>query len=179
MQDHTIVIYATYSYVESEVNEPNQRQVISSLVPIASKRLDFAYHKTLEVEIEEQEFEIQDRLMYLMEAESQELTLTRVYVESEDVATREYYDTETGEYFSTKESMLSINMRLANTKQVQEETAYDFLTLLGDLGGFIDFIFMFVGPLVSYIVSEHITYRILRSLFMMNRDGPSEDDQNS
>ena len=114
-----------------------------------------------------------------MEAESQELTLTRVYVESEDVATREYYDTETGEYFSTKESMLSINMRLANTKQVQEETAYDFLTLLGDLGGFIDFIFMFVGPLVGYIVSEHITYRILRSLFMMNRDGPGEDDQNS
>ena len=157
--------------------EENNRAVISSLTPIVSKRLDFAYHKVLEVEVEEQQFEIQDLLWQFLEPGKQELTLTKVYVESEDISTREYWDAEKSEYISTKESMLSVNMRLSGTMRKQEETAYDFLALISDIGGFVDFIFLLGAPLVAMIMSDRIQYIIMRSMYMMNRRRPGDGEE--
>ena len=177
LKDKSLVIFATSSYIETEVVEENNREVITSLSPIITKRLDYTYHKVMEVEVEEQQFEIQDKLWQFLEPSKQELTLTKVYVESEDVATREYWDAQKAEYVSTKDSMLSVNMRLSGTMRKQEETAYDFLALISDIGGFVDFIFLLGAPIVAMIMSDRIQYIIMRSMYLMNRRHHDEYNQ--
>ena len=67
LKDKSLVIFATSSYIETEVVEENNREVITSLSPIITKRLDYTYHKVMEVEVEEQQFEIQDKLWQFLE----------------------------------------------------------------------------------------------------------------
>ena len=53
----------------------------------------------------------------------------------EDVVTREYWDGQNQEYVNTQESIISIKIWLENTIEQQKRTAYDSMTLLGDIGG--------------------------------------------
>ena len=69
LRDKTIVVFATESYVEDEVIEANNRKVISSLTPIIEKRLDFASHKEVKIEVVEHNIEIQDLLLQIFEPE--------------------------------------------------------------------------------------------------------------
>ena len=73
--------------------------------------------------------------------------------------------------------MLSVNMRLSGTMRKQEETAYDFLALISDIGGFVDFIFLLGAPIVAMIMSDRIQYIIMRSMYLMNRRHHDEYNQ--
>lgn len=88
--------------------------------------------------------------------------------------------------------MLTIKMWLETTTTEQRRTAYDSMTLLGDIGGLYDFFVIFVTPLVALIVGDRLTYHILGKLFMVrdpkrpgiingntNCDTDSEDKNNS
>jgi hypothetical protein len=41
----TLVVLATKSFVKEEGQEPNKNELVSYLVPLAEKRLDYRYHK--------------------------------------------------------------------------------------------------------------------------------------
>lgn len=48
LKTKTLVIFATTSFVDEETEaEINENKVISYMVPIAEKRLDFRYHKEI------------------------------------------------------------------------------------------------------------------------------------
>ena len=108
--------------------------------------------------------------------ESQKIIYTTTSVASEDVSTREYWDGIKGEYVNSQETMISINFELLTTISEQKRTAYSLLSLFGDIGGLFDFLLLFVGPLVGYIVGDRFSYIILRSLYMQNRNGDENAD---
>ena len=60
MEDKSIVVYATESFVEDPPSNPHNVTFVSYLVPIARKRLDYRYHKNVGAQIEEYKFEIQN-----------------------------------------------------------------------------------------------------------------------
>ena len=94
---------------------------------------------------------------------------------SEDLVTREKWDGTIGEYVNTGETMLSINIELLTMVVEQSRTAYNILSLFGDLGGLLDFTMMIVTPLVGYIVGNRFSYILLRSLYMQNRSGENNN----
>ena len=64
LKNKSIVLYATESFLrEDEANTvTNKNTVVSYLVPIVEKRLDFRYHKNIVAQIEEHNLEIADEL---------------------------------------------------------------------------------------------------------------------
>ena len=86
------------------------------------------------------------------------------------MVTREYWDGIKGEYINSQETMISINFMLLSTKAKSERTVYSILSLFGDIGGLLDFLLLFLGPLVGYIVGDRFSYILLRSLYMKNRN---------
>ena len=64
LKNKSIVLYATESFLrEDEANTvTNKNTVVSYLVPIVEKRLDFRYHKNIVTQIEEHNLEIADEL---------------------------------------------------------------------------------------------------------------------
>ena len=85
--------------------------------------------------------------------------------------TREKWDGDLGEYVNTGETMLTINFELLNMVAETERTAYNILSLAGDIGGLLDFVMMIVTPLVGYIIGDRFSYIVLKSLYMQNRSG--------
>ena len=59
MEDKSIVVYATESFIDEDSDALN-KTLVSYLVPIARKRLDYRYHKNVGAQIEEYKFEIQN-----------------------------------------------------------------------------------------------------------------------
>lgn len=59
LENKTIVVFATESFVKEDTNaETNKNELVSFMVPIAEKRLDFKYHKEIIVQVEELMVEI-------------------------------------------------------------------------------------------------------------------------
>ena len=123
MLDKSVIIYATESFVrEAEDLEEGEaidesNEIVTYLVPIAEKRLDYSIHKVVEAIVEETEYLIQDAIIQVDYInEEREIRMTTVSVVSEDVATREYWDSGKQEFVNTQESMLTINFALVNTK---------------------------------------------------------------
>ena len=170
MKNKSIVVFATESFVKEEDQEPNNNEVQHYMVPIAEKRLDFRYHKNIGAQIEEQEFEIQDNIYQFLTPDKQEITFTKTQVASEDVVTREYWDGVKGEYVNSQETMISINFVLLTTRSESKRQVYSILALFGDIGGLLDFLLLFLGPLVGYFVGDRFSYILLRSLYMKNRN---------
>ena len=51
LKDKTIVVFSSQSFVkENELNDRNE--LVTSLEPVAEKRLDFKYHKRMEAVIQ-------------------------------------------------------------------------------------------------------------------------------
>lgn len=91
MQDKTIVVYASKSYVK-EGTEASQNELVTFLEPVAEKRLDFKYHKRMEAIIGKTNIEIQDSYYQIFLPDSELLTYPETRVKTEDVVTREYWD---------------------------------------------------------------------------------------
>ena len=116
LKNKSIVVFATESFVKEDgEQEPNQNEVVSYMVPIAEKRLDFRYHKNIVAQIEEHHIEIQDELIQVTNPEAQEIVYTRTFVAAEDVSTRENWDGVKGEYVNTQETMITIQFELLTT----------------------------------------------------------------
>lgn len=114
--------------------------------------------------------------------DSEFLTYPHTRIQHEDVVTREYWDGDAQEYVNTQESMLAIKMWLETTTAEQKRIAYDSLTLLGDIGGFYDFIVVVVTPFVALIVGDRLSYHLLNKLFMVSKakkTSDSDDDDNN
>ena len=169
MSNKSLIVYASKSFVEDEVKTPNDNALVLYLAPLVEKRLDFRYHKDVWAKIEERHLEIQDSYLQILSPESQVISLADFSVSSEDVVTREFYDPAIGENVNTLESMVTINLELITTTNEEKRDAYDSLTLLGDIGGLIDFLIMILTPLIGFIVGDRFTYEFMKSLYMMNR----------
>jgi len=68
LRDKSIVIYATESFVrepeEDDTEDIDEEdELVSYLVPIAEKRLDFRYHKEIGAKVEERQYLIEDQLV--------------------------------------------------------------------------------------------------------------------
>ena len=63
LKDKTLVVYAAESFVEEEDQEVNNSNTVSYMVPVAEKRLDFKYHKTVDVQVEENIYILQDKII--------------------------------------------------------------------------------------------------------------------
>jgi len=50
------------------------------------------------------------------------------------------------------------------------------MTLLGDIGGFYDFIVIVITPCVGILVGDRLTYYLLAKLFMINKSKHGEPD---
>ena len=58
------MVFATESFVDEDTTtETNKNELVSFMVPIAEKRLDFKYHKEIIVQVEELTIEIQDSIL--------------------------------------------------------------------------------------------------------------------
>ena len=178
LKNKSIVVFATESFVKEDgEQEPNQNEVQSYLVPIAEKRLDFRYHKNIVAQIEEHHIEIQDELIQVTNPEAQEIVYTRTFVAAEDVSTRENWDGILGEYINTQETMLTIQFELLTTIVEQKRTAYNLLSLFGDIGGLLDFLMLIVTPFVGYVIGDRFSYIVLRSLYMQNTSQPTKEEK--
>ena len=177
LKNKSIVVFATESFVKEDgEQEPNQNEVQSYMVPIAEKRLDFRYHKNIVAQIEEHHIEIQDELIQVTNPEAQEIVYTRTFVAAEDVSTRENWDGVIGEYVNTGDTMLTIQFQLLTTVVNQKRTAYNLLSLFGDIGGLLDFLMLIVTPFVGYVVGDRFSYIVLKSLYMQNRGTDDKED---
>lgn len=59
MKNKSIVVYASKSFVREDTDDGSER-LVTYLEPVAVKRLDFKYHKSIEAVVQQQNFEIQD-----------------------------------------------------------------------------------------------------------------------
>ena len=48
LQDKTIVVYATQSFVRESTDSDKGNEIVNYLEPLVEKRLDFKYHKSVE-----------------------------------------------------------------------------------------------------------------------------------
>ena len=92
------------------------------------------------------------------------------------MVTREYWDGVKGEYVNSQETMISINFVLLTTRSESKRQVYSILALFGDIGGLLDFLLLFLGPLVGYFVGDRFSYILLRSLYMQNRNEEEKFD---
>ena len=102
LKDKTIVVYTTQSYVKDAGEDGiEEAELVQFLEPLAEKRLDFKYHKSMEAVFQKQNIEIQDSYYQIFMPDSQLLSYPETRVQHEDVVTREYWDGDAQEYINT------------------------------------------------------------------------------
>ena len=73
--------------------------------------------------------------------------------------------------------MITIQFELLTTIVEQKRTAYNLLSLFGDIGGLLDFLMLIVTPFVGYVIGDRFSYIVLRSLYMQNTSQPTKADK--